>query len=90
MPAGLPQPTETIDLWPDGAPGMPGEAPAETVVERSTDPALTDRAVYGITRPRLAVFRSLLSNGTGSAETANHVGASHLVSKPSLRMVSLS
>jgi acetyl esterase/lipase len=63
LPAGLPQPTETIDLWPKGAPGMPQLPLKETVNERSTDTQLTDRAVFGITRPRMAVFRPALSNG---------------------------
>lgn len=63
LPAGLPQPTETIDLWPAGTPGMPAAALTETVNERSTDPQLTDRAVFGITRPRMAVFRPVRSNG---------------------------
>lgn len=63
LPPGLPQPTETIDLWPAGAPGLPAPAPVETVDERSTDPLVTDRAVYGITKPRLAVFRPDRPNG---------------------------
>lgn len=63
LPAGLPQPTETIDLWPAGAPGLPAAALTETVNERSTDPQLTDRAVFGTTRPRMAVFRPVRSNG---------------------------
>lgn len=63
LPPGLPQPEETIDLWPDGAPGMPATPLQETVNERSNDPQLTDRAVYGILRPRLAVFRPTLPNG---------------------------
>ncbi|MBK9003911.1 MAG: alpha/beta hydrolase [Sphingomonadales bacterium] len=63
LPAGLPQPTETIDLWPKGAPGAPGILPVETVNERSTDAQLTDRAVYGISRPRMAVFRPARANG---------------------------
>ncbi len=63
LPPGLPQPTETIDLWPDGAPGMPASALIETVNERSTDAQLTDRAVFGITRPRMAVFRPSRPNG---------------------------
>lgn len=62
-PAGLPDPVETIDLWPNGAPGMPATAPTETVNERSTDRDLTDRAVFGITRPRLVVFRPHRPNG---------------------------
>ncbi len=63
LPAGLPQPTETIDLWPKGAPGMPASTLIETVNERSTDAQLTDRAVFGITRPRMAVFRPARPNG---------------------------
>jgi acetyl esterase/lipase len=62
-PAGLPQPTETLDLWPDGAPGMPHAPPVEIVTERSTDAQVTDRAVLGISGPRLAVFRPRLPNG---------------------------
>lgn len=65
LPPGLPQPSETIDLWPGGAPGMPARALAETVLERSTDRLVTDRAVYGITKPRLAVFRPDRPNGAG-------------------------
>lgn len=59
----LPEPTETIDLWPRGAPGMPDNPPQETVAERSKDPDLADRAVSGITRPRMVVFRPRVSNG---------------------------
>lgn len=64
LPAGLYQPTETIDLWPQGAPGQPATALVETVNERSTDPQLTDRAVFGISRPRMAVFRPARANGS--------------------------
>ncbi len=63
LPPGLPQPTETIDLWPNEAPGQPATALIETVNERSTDAQLTDRAVFGITRPRMAVFRPARPNG---------------------------
>ena len=63
LPPGLPQPTETIDLWPKGAPGSPAIPLSETVDERSTDPLVSDRAVYGITRPRMAVFRPDRPNG---------------------------
>ena len=63
LPAGLPQPSETIDLWPKGAPGPPAALPIETVNERSTDRQLTDRAVLGISRPRMVVFRPDRSNG---------------------------
>jgi acetyl esterase/lipase len=60
---GLPEPDETIDLWPAGAPGMPAAPLVETIDERSTDPLLTDRAVHGISRPRMTVFRPLQPNG---------------------------
>lgn len=63
LPPGLPQPVETIDLWPGGAPGLPGSPLVETVDERSTDALVTDRAVHGITRPRMAVFRPDRPNG---------------------------
>jgi acetyl esterase/lipase len=63
QPPGLPQPVETIDLWPAGAPGRPAKALTETVDERSTDSLVTDRAVYGISRPRMAVFRPDRPNG---------------------------
>lgn len=64
LPANLPDPQETIDLWPGGAPGMPAIPPVEQVNERSKDPARVDRAVLGITRPRLAVFRPARPNGS--------------------------
>ncbi len=58
-----PEPTETIDLWPRGAPGAPAKLPVETVRERSKDPAYNDRYVFGISRPRMAVFRPVRPNG---------------------------
>lgn len=63
LPAGLVDPTETIDLWPKGAPGKPAKLPVEKVEERSTDAALTDRSVTGIVNPRMAVFRPRVANG---------------------------
>ncbi|HEX9933293.1 MAG TPA: alpha/beta hydrolase, partial [Allosphingosinicella sp.] len=59
----FPEPSETIDLWPGGAPGAPATLPTETVRERSTDPAYNDRYVFGISRPRMAVFRPQRPNG---------------------------
>jgi acetyl esterase/lipase len=58
-----PEPTETIDLWPGRAPGAPAKLPVETVKERSKDPAYNDRYVFGISRPRMAVFRPARPNG---------------------------
>lgn len=63
LPPGLPQPTETIDLWPAGAPGMPAQLPVELTTARSEDELVTDRAVLGISVPRLAVFRPDRPNG---------------------------
>jgi acetyl esterase/lipase len=63
LPAGLPQPGETVDLWPAGAPGLPAALPQETVIERSRDGQQNDRAVLGITRPRMVIFRPRLPNG---------------------------
>ena len=57
------EPSETIDLWPGGAPGAPSQLPVETVRERSTDPAYNDRYVFGISQPRMAVFRPQHPNG---------------------------
>lgn len=59
----LGDPTEAIDLWPGTPPGAPRKLPIETVFERSTDPSFSDRAVYGIARPRLLVFRPEKPNG---------------------------
>jgi acetyl esterase/lipase len=56
-------PTETIDLWPRGAPGRPSKLPVETVKERSSDPSFNDRYVFGISRPRMAVFRPAQPSG---------------------------
>ena len=62
--AGLPEPDETIDLWPKGAPGAPAKPLIETIEERSKEKALTDRAAMGIRRPRLVVFRARIPNGS--------------------------
>ena len=59
----LPDPTETIDLWPGLPPGAPAKLPLEQVHERSADRGFNDRYVFGIARPRVAVFRPARSNG---------------------------
>jgi acetyl esterase/lipase len=56
-------PVETIDLWPNGAPGAPPKLPVEAVRERSNDPSFNDRYVFGISRPRMAVFRPVRPSG---------------------------
>ncbi|TCM19910.1 acetyl esterase/lipase [Novosphingobium sp. PhB165] len=59
----LPDPTETIDLWPKGVPGMPATPPVETIDDRSTQAHIPDRAVHGTARPRMVVFRPDRPNG---------------------------
>ncbi|WP_338068052.1 alpha/beta hydrolase [Croceicoccus ponticola] len=56
-------PAETIRLWSSGAPGMPANRLREMLVERSADPGAPDRAIAGISDPRMAVFRPHCSNG---------------------------
>jgi acetyl esterase/lipase len=60
---GLSQPDATIDLWPAGTLRLPSPPPVELVTDRSTDASYNDRAVAGITRPRLAVFRPARPSG---------------------------
>jgi acetyl esterase/lipase len=59
----IPDPSETIDLWPAGAPGMPARPPVETVTERGSDASFNDRFVTGVSRPRMVVFRPKQPNG---------------------------
>lgn len=63
LPVGMVDPFESVDLWPMGAPGAPAVPPIETVNERSTDRDVADRAVYGIAKPRMIVFRPAIPNG---------------------------
>jgi acetyl esterase/lipase len=58
----LADPAETIDLWPKGVLNPPPGLIEETV-QRGSSPATSDRFVRGVTRPRLAVFRPVRSNG---------------------------
>jgi acetyl esterase/lipase len=53
-----------IWLWPDRiAPGSERVAAQQTIVERSSDPALPDRILTGVTRPYLVVYRPRRPNG---------------------------
>jgi acetyl esterase/lipase len=54
---------EWIDLWPLAAPGAPNPLPAETIVERSSDPLAPDRIMQNIAQPRMALFRAAQPNG---------------------------
>jgi len=59
-----PDPSETIDLWRSRPPGAGAQMPTEVVRERSSNPAYNDRYVFGITRPRMVVFRPQRPNGS--------------------------
>lgn len=50
-------------MWPKGALPESAVPLIETINERSTDSLVTDRAVSGISRPRMAVFRPDRPNG---------------------------
>jgi acetyl esterase/lipase len=52
-----PDPTETIRLWPNAAPGGEAVKVSPRVVERSTDPAFHDRYAQFTTDPILTVLR---------------------------------
>lgn len=56
-------PTETVRLWPGGAPGGENVTVVAQVNERSTDPAYHDRFAVFTTDPILTVFRPARPNG---------------------------
>lgn len=58
-----PIPPTSIPLWPGPAPGDLDPARVERVVDRSADARILDRAVTGISRPRLLVYSPVQSNG---------------------------
>lgn len=55
-------PADTVRLWPKGAPDAPTKLPVENVVERGKAD-FRDRAVSGISDPRLVVFRAAKPTG---------------------------
>ena len=58
-----PDPAETIQLWPGGAPGGEGVTVSPIVPERSTDPTFNDRYAQYTTDPILSVVRPERPNG---------------------------
>jgi acetyl esterase/lipase len=46
-----------IDVWPGAPPGSESVTGREEIIERSTDPAVRDRAVLHVRRPILRVFK---------------------------------
>lgn len=54
----------TFSVWPGGeAPGAKNSPVVESLVERSTDPSLPDRAVTGIRAPEITVYAPEKPNG---------------------------
>jgi len=58
-----PDPTETLILWPNGAPGGEGVTALEAIVERGDAKGLKDRAQVHTRTPKLVVFRPRKPNG---------------------------
>ncbi|MCE7796756.1 alpha/beta hydrolase [Sphingobium sufflavum] len=59
----IPEPAETIDLWPTVPPGAPSILPVERIEERSAVTDRPDRIITGVTRPRMALFTPDRPNG---------------------------
>lgn len=59
-----PDPTETVRLWPAGAPGGEGVRVVPIVPERSTDPSYRDRYAQYTTDPLMTVVRPARPNGS--------------------------
>ena len=59
-----PSGAEELALWPGTAPGSENATAKQEVVERSKDPAVKDRAVVGIVRPTLEIWKPERPNGT--------------------------
>ena len=58
-----PSGAEELALWPGTAPGSEGATAKQEVIERSKDPAVKDRAVLGVVRPTLEIWRPERPNG---------------------------
>jgi acetyl esterase/lipase len=54
---------ERIALWPKGAPEPVPAGLSESLTERSSDPAVRDRALKGVVEPRLEYFHPKRGNG---------------------------
>jgi acetyl esterase/lipase len=62
--ATSPSGAESLALWPGTAPGSENVTAEQEVIERSKDPAVKDRAVIGIVRTTLELWRPERPNGT--------------------------
>lgn len=66
MPASAsdwPKPSASFPIWPGTAPGLLNQALDDHIFDRSTDPAIPDRAMDRIRTPRLDVFPAADPNG---------------------------
>lgn len=63
QPNQMPDPTEILTLWPNGAPGGEGVTVAEEILERGDPKGVRDRAMAHTRKPTLAVFRPKKANG---------------------------
>ncbi|MGH6911512.1 MAG: alpha/beta hydrolase [Phenylobacterium sp.] len=59
----LPDPAETVRLWPGKPPGAPAVLPTEQIVDRVKTSGFQDRFVTGIGEPLMTVFRPARPNG---------------------------
>lgn len=59
-----PSGAEELAIWPGTAPGSESATARQEVIERSKDPAVKDRAVLGVVRPTLEIWRPERPNGT--------------------------
>jgi acetyl esterase/lipase len=64
LAAASPSGAEELALWPGTAPGSENASAKQEVIERSKDPAVKDRAVVGIVRPTLEIWKPERLNGT--------------------------
>jgi hypothetical protein len=64
LAAAGPSGAEELALWPGAAPGSESATAKQEVIERSKDPAVKDRAVVGIVRPTLEIWKPERPNGT--------------------------
>jgi acetyl esterase/lipase len=61
---------ETILLWPGRAPGETGTLPAESDLNKPTDPLIADRPVIrlsNVSAPTITIYRAPVAHNTGAA-----------------------
>ncbi|WP_235890418.1 alpha/beta hydrolase [Sandaracinobacter neustonicus] len=56
--------SDTFPLWTGGVPGKGATVPVEELVERGKAPGVLDRALFGISEPRMIVVRPARADGS--------------------------